>query len=403
MKRALAAVACSLLVCACEAAEWAIDPRIESRASVTDNLNLTPNTREAVNWYTLTPAVVFSRNTESSRLAGSAQLGFNRFPDDETLNTTDQAYYLSGQQSSERNAYGGSLTHTRDSTLASELSTTGLVLERQQRTQNGISPFWTYALTERSSVTASYDYSQVSYEAGAGLDYVNQGASGGYQYVLSERTALTLTGAYSHFETDIGSTITDTYSLTAGITHDFGERLNLAFNIGGRRSDTETTQTVGECPVTPPTVCDAFPFLLVFRPVQTESSDTGLLLDANAGYRWQATTVNLGIGRDVNPSGNGVVVQTDRLSASLRHDFSEILSASFGSAYLRTRFLSNDGGDTDYFRLDSSLSWKLNEWWSLGGGYAFAWQKAKSAPSGATANTIFLSLGYNWPRISISR
>jgi hypothetical protein len=160
---------------------------------------------------------------------------------------------------------------------------------------------------------------------------------------------------------------------------------------------------VGICPLGSLVLCEAFGVPLVFVTARTESSDQGLLLGASAGYRWDASYATLGLGRDVNPSGNGVIVQTDRVSASLRHDFSETLSGSLSSAYLRSSFLAEGGGDTDYFRMDSGLTWKLNEWWSLGGGYAFAWQKAKSAPSGATANTVYLSLGYNWPRISMSR
>ena len=68
-----------------------------------------------------------------------------------------------------------------------------------------------------------------------------------------------------------------------------------------------------------------------------------------------------------------------------------------------SRYLSGLGADTDYYRLDSALSWKLDEWWTAGAGYSFAYQKIKDAPNSANANSIFLSISYNWPRISISR
>lgn len=393
-----------LLPAAAHAAEWAIEPAIESRGNWTDNINLTPGVHDNVYGWSLGPRVTFARRTEASEVAGTASLGVNRYPGNSSLDTDDVGLSLNSQLREERNTYGLAAAFTRDSTLQTELATTGIVQTRRQRNLLTFGPSWSYALTERASVFAQYRYDQSRYQAGAGLvDYTNQQGSGGIQYLLYERTAASLSASYSRYKTDDGSILQNSTGVNLGLTHNLSERLTLAAGIGLRRSDTRVTSSFQFCPFGSVALCDAFNIPLQTLTNTSNISDSGTSYNLSADYKWERETANFTASRDINPTGTGLVVQTDRLAAGLSHQFNEKLSGNVNGAWLVSRYIGGLGGDTSYYNLNSSLSWRLDQWWTAGAGYAYAWQKAKGAPESAVANSIYLSISYNWPKISLSR
>ncbi len=393
----------ALLPLAVHAAEWAIEPSISSRANWTDNINLTPKARENVFSWSVGPRVTFARRTEATEVAGTASVGINRYPGNSALDTDDAGLSLASQLRGERNTYGLSAAYTRDSTLQTELATTGIALARAQRDLATLSPSWSYSLTERSSVFAQYRYDQAHYQSGIGLvDYSNQQGSGGYQYLLSERSAATLSASYSRYRTDDASILQSSYGVNVGLTHNPLERLTLALGIGSRRTDTKITNTATFCPFGPVIICNTFGIPLETLTATSNTSNSGLSYNASADYKWERTTANFSASRDINPTGSGLVVQTDRLAVGIGRQFSEKLSGNSSAVWLVSRYIGGLSGDIDYYNLNTSLSWKLDEWWSAGGGYSFAYQKVKGAPDSASANTVYLSISFNWPKISIS-
>jgi hypothetical protein len=392
---ALVFVATSVL-----AAEWSIESSANTRASVTDNLNLTPGTSETTWSANVSPEARFSRRTEASELAAVARLSINRYPGKPDLDTIDPFLYSAAKLQDERIEWGFSGTYSRDSTLQTEQATTGVTQLRRQRTLIGLSPSWQYDLSERASVSATYHYSDATYEAGAGLrDYFFRQVKIDYRYLWSERTALTFGGGGSRFATRDRDILTNSWRLDAGISHSASDRFSIGFNAGYRNSDSRVSSEL--CPLFPAVLCD-----LLGIPLQTfvtQTRDSGLLLNANAKYGWERTSIALILSRDINPSGSGLVVETDRLGTEWRYQFSEKLSANLTTDWLRSRYVGGPGQDSMYYRVDSSLSWKMDERWTLGAGLGQAWQKAADAPSGARANTLFLSVGYDWPRLAMSR
>ena len=386
------------------AAEWAIEPSVESRANWTDNINFTPNVHKNLFNWTVAPKVTFARRTEATEVAGTASLGINRYPGNSKFDTNDANLLLTSQLRDERNTYGLSAAFIRDSTLASELATTGIVLTRAQRNLVSASPSWNYSITERSSIFAQYRYDKANYEAGFGLiDYSNQQITSGYQYLLSERTAATVSGSYSAYRADDGSFLTNSYGFNVGLTHNPTERLTLGLGIGAQRSDTTINSRALLCQFGSIAVCNFFGIPLQFVTATSKNSGTGLSYNASADYKWEQTSASLSLGRNTNPTGTGLVVQTDGLTAGFKHQFNEKLSANAGGSWLISRYLGGLAADTEYYRLDTGISWKLDEWWTAGAGYSFASQKIKGVPENASANTVFLSISYNWPKISVSR
>lgn len=405
MKRTLAFLAVLLPACPAHAAEWVVEPGIEGRANTTDNLNLQPGVRESAYWLALSPAVAFSRNTETSQITGNARLTVNRYPDDPVLDTEDQYFYVSSKTALERHSLGLSATYNRDSTLQSELGTTGIPQIRKQRAQTGIQPSWQYSFDERSSVFANYAFEQVRYEQGTGLiNYTNQQVTGGLQRLWTERVTATLATVYSRYQTDDGSQTTESAIVNGGVVYKAGERLDISLQAGWRHSVIDVVTPIDVCPFGAAVTCQILGVPLVRINANSHTSDDGWLLDGSVDYRWDRTAAGVSIGRDINPTGGGLLVQTDSLRGSLTHDFNERISGSLGASVLQSRYLGGTlGNKNNYYRLDGGVAWRLTENWRLNAGYYYAYQKAETATDEATANTFFVSLGYNWPRISISR
>ena len=64
---------------------------------------------------------------------------------------------------------------------------------------------------------------------------------------------------------------------------------------------------------------------------------------------------------------------------------------------------SSSAGSPEDLAATAAAETPVDEWWTAGGGYSFASQRVKGIPDNASANTVYLSISYNWPKISIAR
>jgi hypothetical protein len=88
----------------------------------------------------------------------------------------------------------------------------------------------------------------------------------------------------------------------------------------------------------------------------------------------------------------------------LKHEFSETFFGSLVANVLQSYYLGGrEDNKSNYFRIDGSLSWNLTEYWRLSTGCSRAYTKSENVPENATANTLYLTIGYNWPKISNPR
>ena len=184
---------CAVLGCifssaAAVAAEWSVEPSVSAREEYNDNIRFTNAPHPGVWQTTLSPKVKFSSKTEVSEVSGSAQMNFNRYANEHDLDRNDRMFSVLGSLTSERDVWGMNASYNQDSTSESERLTTGVVQSRTQRSVTGLSPSWSRALTEKSSVRLDYNYQGVKYANPVGLtDYTNQQATGTWQYQWSEQ------------------------------------------------------------------------------------------------------------------------------------------------------------------------------------------------------------------------
>ena len=388
------------------AAEWSAEPSVALRADYNDNINLTSAPHPGVWGIKLSPDVKFSGETETLKVTGGLNVRINRYFGEDGLDTIDHTLSLRSDYKAERDLVGLKIDSIRDSTLVSELATTGAVQARRQRSLLTANPTWSRALTEATSLRASYSYTDVHYDESAGtglINYGDQSASVGIESKLDERNVVNVTAYYDRYETNPAESRASTYGVQGGYDHDFSETLHGSFVVGLRR----TQSTISSDAL----VCDG-PIILGFclgtitevTSVQKETS-SGYTLNASLAKRWETDTVSGQLSREINPSGVGSLIQTDRIQMIWTKEWSPTLSSNISAAAYRSRYIGGvvTNSNTRYYTVEPRLTWRLAEGWALDAGYSYARQNYETVPVKATANVVYVNLNYAWPKISVSR
>lgn len=387
------------------AAEWAVEPDVSLRTEYNDNLRLTLAPHDSVTVSTLSPRVLLRRTTEISDVSLQGLVNLNRYWDDPSLDSTDYYYNFGASLLGERGQLSLNAGYVRDSTLASELAETGLVAARTQRSSIRVNPRWSRSVSPLSAVGIGYSFADVSYAASqsAGLtDYRNQDVSVWGSHKFSERDEVQLGAYYAEYETRPAAYESATHGITLTYLRDFSERTKLSAQVGMRRTSA-TRQALTQVLV--PTFIPGL-FQIVFVPQQIDSRDSGALLNVGIDSKWSARTTLRGrISRELNPSGSGSLVESDRLSAGVSHGFTERTNLNVNASAYRSRFsdAALSRGNSRYYALEALLSSRLDEHWSFSAGYRYARQKYEGAHVAADANVIFVSARYDWTKLAVSR
>jgi hypothetical protein len=388
------------------AAEWSMEPSVTLRTEFDDNINFTSAPHPSVWGIKLSPDVKFSATTETLNVTGGLRVNFNRYFGESGLNTNDLIFSLRSSYKTERDVLGLNVDAVRASTLVSELSETGVVQARRQRTRLTANPTWSRHLTEATAITASYSYRDARYADTAGTSLINyreQTATAGLQTNLSERDVASVVAYYDRYETDPAQFQANTYGIQAGYDRAFSETLHGNLVVGVR----ETRSTVSSQAL----ICDGpilfgicFGNLMLLTSTQSGTS-TGYTLVAALDKKWETTQLSARLSREINPSGVGALVQTDRAGVFWNQQWSPTVSYSVDGAVYQSRYVGNivTGSNSRYYRIEPRVSWKITEWWTLSSGYSYSHVKYENTPIGATANVVYLVLSYTWPKLSVSR
>lgn len=404
--RVLCGVLLQLMGIVSWAAEWSIEPFVSLKGEYNDNILLTTAPHSSVWGITLSPEVRVSGESETLKVTGGLKLNLNRYFGEQGLDANDHFLTVHSRYRTERDMLGLNLESTRDSTLASELTTTGVVQARRQRSLFAINPSWSRSLTETTTITAGYGYSAIDYPDTSGtslIDYVNQTASVGLRSAFDERTVLVVAGYYEKFKTGPASFQADTFGIEVGFERDFSETLHGSFLLARRNSLSESSSQA--------LVCDG-PILFgvcqgtitVLDSVKKESS-SAFTVSAALDKRWETGTLSGRLSRDISPSGLGSLIQTDRVQFAWTRQWSPTLSGYLDASVYRSRYIGGvvTQSNSRYYRVEPRLRWLLAQWWMLDAGYVYARQKYDNASEAATANAVYVALTYTWPKVAISR
>lgn len=322
------------------AAEWSVQPALAVETDYDSNRTLAPDAigSEGVS---MAGNMHLERATERLQLLLLPDIELQRFSD-RRFNRSD-----SGGSTAEL-IWTGPLTSLdlsgllRDqSTLASELISTGIFDLNTRRRDEQLGGTWSYAYAERWALSLFSSYQSQTYHGNATTalqdnELTSFGAT--EKYIVSERLALTLTASSGHYTTEESFFDTRSDSATVGFIWSSSERNTLTGNFGWNRRTDRISRSNG------------FVGQLAF----TRS--------------WEAGNVSLSAGRSVVPSGFGVFSQTDQVQANASRALSERLTLGAALSWYRTTsaFESFFFDEHSYAQARLSLSWQANEYWSIG-------------------------------------
>lgn len=383
------------------AAEWKFDPNLSLRAGYIDNLRLTTVDEVSSAEATLTPSAAFSVATPTSGASGKLRFDFHRYEEDSDLDENNTLFRLGTYHNLERARLGLDLAYISDTTLDSQLEETGLALERVRRDRLSAAPSWTWLLSERTSLRASYNYNNVDYKNSAGtgfVDYTLNNASASLSRVLSERASasVTLSGTLTDNENNVRST---NGNLQAGFSYRFSDTLLSSAYAGVRHTQVEYSST-SLIPIYSGTTFIGFPLTQ-----DVSNSDWGGTFSASLTKTFLRGESSFSASRDISNSVNGAPIEVNRANWDNTYRFSETFSGALGLAYYHSKSSNAIGQNLDrnYYQIKPEFIWKFQRFWDLTGSYLYRKQTFDTTSDDAVQNAAYLTLSYHWPRIAISR
>jgi hypothetical protein len=106
--------------------------------------------------------------------------------------------------------------------------------------------------------------------------------------------------------------------------------------------------------------------------------------------------------RTIVPSGFGVLVQTDRAGATISHNLTEALTASFNGSVYKTQTISSSSAasavfpEQRYASATPAIVWKFAEWWKIELSYSYRIREVDGVSNTATSNSTMFTLSYNY-------
>jgi hypothetical protein len=372
-----------------QAAEWSAEPTISVRGDYNSNLLLTEQPHNEVWGQWFSPGMKFTGSTENLEIGGRAAADFVSYYGGQENLFTNLFFPLSANYRGERDRWSFDGGLTRDNTLMGELQKTGVILAFTQRNLWTASPSWTHNLTERTDLVAGYQFSDATYENGLRLglvDYQVHAGSAGLSYQVADKSQVQLMGVATRFLASQVNLETNIFGGQASLNHEFSETFSVKLEAGSR-------------------------FITNIQQFGPQSlSDHTWVWVANATIRKQLerTSVTFDASRAINPSGFGLLLETDRIGVTIGHQLTENLSASITGQALVSSGVATVGSSASfpqqrYMSAQPKLTWKINDWWGAEAWYSYGRHDVDSLNITAMSNAMSVAITYTPVKFSVGR
>lgn len=378
----LVPIALALAVAPVWAQQWQIRPNANVELGYDDNVRTSEASQQGSFVTRARAGMRAIRSTESTNLAMAAGVSLNGFADAADLDNTTGLLGIDWAYDAERNRFGLNLSFDTQSTLTSELATTGLTQINKQRYQLGVRPSWSYSISERSSLSVALSYTDVIYEDVDEIPLFNYRQGNltlGGSYRLSERAGLNVNLVYGRYDAEGVTNETENLSAQLGADYLLSETMRLAFLIGLRRTEATSTDLTG---------------LSVTESSSGPSYRISFSKQLASGGSLSAQAV-----REVVPSGSAEVLDTTSLTFGFSHPFSERWRLSANATANHNRQAGGEASLSDRQSATGrlSVSYTISEDWRLSASYSHRWQQRDELQGKAHANAIFLTLAWSRP------
>ena len=363
---------------ALNAAQWYSESSTHAQSLYDDNIRLTSGKHDAVVGMVLAGAIKTGRRTETTDIQLNGGAALQKYSGEDDLDTNDFDLGIDATHRTERDEFTFNAAIKLDSTLSSEVESSGLMEVRRRRIQKNFALSWTHALSERTSLKLGHSYIDTKYKnrENSGLvNYTYQVVDSMLSYSLNQKTVLYSTLVYSLYKgSGLAKTETQDLGFMVGINHSFSETFSAGGSVGMRYADTES------------------------RSIQN-NNDTGYLLSANIKRTFEQMTIDGLFSRNVLPSGGGALLVTDKLSVTADYWVDERRSLHLETVIHRNASTDEDDKSRDrvFYSIWPKVRWRVARWWLIEGSYRYRYQRYDASGRTADSNAIFLSAKYIWP------
>ncbi|MEQ1847676.1 MAG: hypothetical protein ABL983_19085, partial [Nitrospira sp.] len=384
------------------AAEWSAAPSLSVKGVYNSNLLLSGGNNEVIGHW-VTPDLKFKGATENFEVQGETRADFIHYYGSNERELTNLYFPLRASYRLDRHSFEFDGGFTRDNTLVGELQRTGLVLGFTQRSMWTAMPTWKIGITERLSWKSGYHFMDAQYQDGSRLGFANyqvHGVNAGPTYHLTELDEVSLTGEYNLVRIPSVGLESTYYGAQGSWVHDFGNQL-----IGSISGGSRLVSSAQDVPAIP----GILGILLGRSRDRTLTSEEVVwVYRGSLRKQFERTTVQIDGSREINPSGFGRLLQTDRVGGSLSHSISESINLSVSGALYFVSGLSTTEGSrplprTTFFSVSPTLSWQFAQWWSVAVSYTYAERAVDDLDQRYNSNSTFIMLTYGGDKWSVSR
>jgi len=367
--------------CAVNAAQWYSESSARLRSAYDDNIRLTSGDHNAVVGMILAGTIKAGQRTETSNIKLKGGVALKKYSGEKGLDTNNFDLGVDVTHRTERNKFTLTTAVKLDSTLTSEIQSSGWMWAHKRRIKKNFALSWTHSLSERASLKLGYSHINTDYKNAKNTNlsnYTYQSLEATLSYALSQKTVVSSTLTSSLYK---GSNRTKTevqdFGVSVGITHNFSEKFSAGGGVGVRYSDTEYTTS----------------------RIDDHNTDTGFLLNANVKRIFERTMINGLFSRSVLPSGAGALLITDKLSVEIDYRVDERLSLNLVSTAYQNSSADEDNKfyDRIYYSIQPKIRWKIARRWLIEGSYRYRYQRYDTGDLTADSNAIYLSAKYIWP------
>jgi hypothetical protein len=328
----------SLLVNApARAAVWGVKPRAVLNLRHDSNVQMASSNEFSGESLVALAGASVLRYSDSLRWSLDPQVTLIRYTQTKEFDR-DEVQVSSGlNKYFERGSIGAAASYIRDTTLTSELGSTGLTLTNLPHERISVSLSPEYSTGEKSSLSGSAGWSTDRYPGAANdsalVDYDYVSSSMRYSYQYSQRSSVALAASYGRSVVPSYQQSTDQWAANLIWQSAITEQWNMMLGVGPMRVESEFIK------------------------------DDGIQYTAQLTHRAVVDNLDLSLSHDVAPNGRGVVSKRIRAGANYSRRLTDRWSTQLGVQWIDSRdIVSSIGFQLDgvrYLDANAMLGWQI--------------------------------------------
>ncbi len=368
-------------------AEFKFIPQLSLKEQYNSNIFFDTDTDNKVHDVVtvLSPGLKLTDRTE--RFAASLQSQLNRYQysEQQDLNATDQLHTgRFGYQLTEMMKLSAEAGYTKDSQVDRDIETTGLVLGTPIRRRNHYACSTDAALSEKTSLNASYSYDRDRFEDPEFVDSTIQDMSLTLAHNLDafmQQTIGRISAIYTLYRyPDTDTDITD-YTLMLGAGKKLTETIELSADVGRHLEHSRNE---------------------LFHVFVEREKSRGTVGQVSLNYRGELTTGGLSYIQDVRSiSGEAGTTRFYSLRLNVSRRFTYKLTGEFSADYYLNRqdrkqiFVTTI--DEDTLRIQPRVVYNFTNDLNLEFSYRYIWITYNTSDQSATQNLFFVGITWQYP------